>query len=126
MTSKLWTGIVTDQVQASKDFYRRLFGAELVYEGEGGWFVLLRVGHSELGFMQPGLATQAPIFRPAFAGQGVWIAVDVGVVDAEYRRVRALGAPIEVELRDEPWGDRHFVVRDPNGIGVDVVQRVGG
>lgn len=27
-------------------------------------------------------------------------------------------------LRDEPWGDRHFVVVDPNGIGVDVVQRL--
>lgn len=26
-------------------------------------------------------------------------------------------------LRDEPWGDRHFVVVDPNGIGVDIVQR---
>ncbi|MBD0256676.1 MAG: glyoxalase, partial [Cytophagales bacterium] len=31
------------------------------------------------------------------------------------------GVPIEVELRDEPWGDRHFAIVDPNGIGVDIV-----
>lgn len=121
---RLWTGIVTDKVRSSRDFYTRLFGAEVVYEGEGDWFVLLRIGDSELGFMQPALPSQAEIFRPAFAGQGVWIAVDVADAASEYRRLETLGAPIEVGLRDEPWGDRHFVVRDPNGIGVDVVQRL--
>ncbi|MCA1925220.1 MAG: VOC family protein [Thiobacillus sp.] len=121
---KLWTGIVTEAVQASKDFYTRLFGAEVVYEGEGGWIVLLRLGESELGFMQPGLASQAPIFRPAFDGRGVWLALEVADAEAEQQRLAALGVPIEAALRDEPWGDRHFVVRDPNGIGVDIVQRL--
>jgi uncharacterized glyoxalase superfamily protein PhnB len=36
---------------------------------------------------------------------------------------RGLGISIEVPIRDEPWGDRHFAVLDPNGIPVDVVQR---
>jgi uncharacterized glyoxalase superfamily protein PhnB len=54
----------------------------------------------------------------------VWIAIDVEDVEAEQARLRALRVPIECALREEPWGDRHFVVVDPNGIGVDVVQRV--
>lgn len=119
---KLWSGVITHKVQESKDFYVSVFGCEVLYEGDDGWFVLLRLGESELGFMRPGLASQAPLFRAAFAGQGVWVAVDVDDVDAHYARIRALGVPIEVDLRDEPWGDRHFVVVDPNGIGVDVVQ----
>lgn len=122
---KLWTGIVTDKVQQSKDFYTRLFACEVIYQGEGSWVVLLRLGDSELGFMKPNQSSQAVIFHPAFEGRGVWIAVDVEDADAEYKRMQALGVPIEVDLRDEPWGDRHFVVVDPNGIGVDVVQRVG-
>lgn len=122
---KLWTGIVTDKVQQSKDFYTGLFGCEVLHEEEGGWFVLLRLGDSELGFMKPNQGSQAAVFRPAFEGRGVWIAVEVEDADAEYKRMQALGVPIEVDLRDEPWGDRHFVVVDPNGIGVDVVQRVG-
>ncbi len=119
---KVWSGVVTEKVQESKDFYVRLFGFEVIYEGEGGWFVLLQLGDSELGFMRPNLETQAEIFRPAFQGQGVWIAVDVEDVETEYQRIKALGVPIEAAIRDEPWGDRHFVVVDPNGIGIDVVQ----
>lgn len=121
---KIWAGIITDKVEASKDFYVRLFGAEVVYEGEGGWFVLLRLGESELGFMRPGLPSQAPIFRSAFGGQGIWLTFEVADAEGELQRLRALGVPIEMTLRDEPWGDRHFVIRDPNGIGVDIVQRL--
>ena len=123
---KLWSGVVTEKVQESKDFYVRIFGCNVIYEGEGGWFVLLKLGSGELGFMQPNLESQAAIYRPAFQGQGVWIVVDVADVDSEYQRLQTIGVPIEVSLRDEPWGDRHFVVVDPNGIGVDVVQRSHG
>ena len=38
-----------------------------------------------------------------------------------YQLIKASGTPIAVELRDEPWGDRHFAIVDPNGIGVDIV-----
>lgn len=47
---KLWPGVVTEKVQESKDFYVRLFGSEVIYEGEDGWFVLLQFGSSEIGF----------------------------------------------------------------------------
>lgn len=120
---KFWTGVITDKVAESKDFYVRLFGCEVRYEGEGGWFVLLALGESELGFMQPELASQAPVFRAAYPGQGMWITVHVDDAEQEYARLKALGVAIDTPLRDEPWGDRHFVVVDPNGIGVDVVQR---
>jgi catechol 2,3-dioxygenase-like lactoylglutathione lyase family enzyme len=121
---KIWSGVITEKVQESKDFYVRLFDCEIVYEGEGGWIVLLQQGSSEIAFMKPELESQAAIFRPAFQGQGLWFAVDVDDVDAQYQRLTAMGVPIEAPMRDEPWGDRHFVVVDPNGIGVDVVQRI--
>lgn len=119
---KFWSGVVTNEVQESKDFYVRLFGCEVVYEGEDEWFVLLQLGDSQLGFMKPDLPSQPGIYRMAFHGQGMWVAVDVEDVDAEYARITSLGVPIESALRDEPWGDRHFVVVDPNGIGIDIVQ----
>lgn len=119
---KIWTGIITDKVTQSKEFYTQLFGCELVFESE--WFVLLQLGDSELGFMLPDLEEQAPIFRSTSDGKGMWVAIDVDNVDAEYDRIKKLGEKIEYEIRDEPWGDRHFVLRDPNGIGVDIVQHV--
>lgn len=118
---KLWSGVITDKIRESKDFYVSLFGCEVIYESD--WFVLLQLGTGEFGFMLPNHESQASIFQSAFQGQGIWVAIDVDDVDAEYERIQAMGIPIEVELRDEPWGDRHFAVIDPNGVGVDVVQR---
>lgn len=121
---QLWSGIVTDKVQQSKEFYTRLFNANVLYEGEHGWFVLLQIGTNELGFMLPDQPTQADIFRRPYSGQGLWLTIEVDDVQAYYDHFIALQQPLVQGLRDEPWGDRHFVISDPNGIGVDVVQRI--
>lgn len=122
---KLWTGIVTEKLNESKDFYTRLFGCQLIYEAE--WFVLLELGGSELGFMKPGLGFQAEVFQKPMQADhtGMWLTIDVEDAQAEYARLQQAGVPVAMELRDEPWGDRHFVVLDPNGIPVDLVQRIG-
>ncbi len=117
---KLWSGIITDHLDASKAFYVRAFGCEVVFESE--WFVLLQLGDSQLGFLTSNHESQAPIFQRPYLKQGAWIAIDVDDVDAEYDRIRSLDIPIEVPIRDEPWGDRHFVIVDPNGVGVDIVK----
>jgi uncharacterized glyoxalase superfamily protein PhnB len=51
----------------------------------------------------------------------VYLTIEVDDVDTLYQQLKARGVPIEVELRNEPWGDRHFAILDPNGIGVDIV-----
>lgn len=117
---KIWTGVITEKVKESKAFYTRLFNCEVVFDSD--WFVLLQSGETELGFMLPNLEEQASVFREATNGKGLWIVIDVDDVDAEYGRIKSLNVAIEVEMRDEPWGDRHFVLKDPSGIAVDVVQ----
>ncbi|MFI9822359.1 VOC family protein [Streptomyces sp. NPDC052013] len=49
------------------------------------------------------------------------LSVEVEDVDAVHARVRASGAEIVRELRDEEWGVRRFFVRDPNGRVVNVL-----
>jgi len=46
----------------------------------------------------------------------------IEVEDAEYERIKNPGVKTEMEIRDEPWGDRHFAFCDPNGIAIDVVR----
>ena len=121
---KLWSGIITENLQASKDFYVGVFDCTVIYDSD--WFALLQLGDSQLGFMLPNLETQAHLFQNAFLGQGIWLAIDVDDAKVEYERIQTMGIPIEVELRDEPWGDRHFAIVDPNGIGIDIVQRIEG
>ncbi len=56
----------------------------------------------------PNLDSQAGVFKSAFEGKGMWLVFDVKDVDAEYKRFQSMGVPIEVALRNEPWGDRHW------------------
>lgn len=68
------------------------------------------------------METQAPIFQAPFQGEGVYITIEVENVDRWYEKLKSKKLPIAVELKDEPWGDRHFSVLDPNGIGIDFVR----
>lgn len=111
--------IITTKIAETKAFYIDRLGFELVFESE--FYVLLTGFGDRISFLLPQHPTQAPIFQPAFGGLGVYLTVDVEDVDAEYARIKARGVPLEVELRDEPWGDRHFAVVDPNGVGIDFV-----
>jgi catechol 2,3-dioxygenase-like lactoylglutathione lyase family enzyme len=120
-TMKLNAGIITPKLKESRDFYTRVLNFGVTFENE--FYLLLHTpGHqAEIGFLLPEHASQQPLFHPAFPGKGVFFTIEVPDVDAEYKRIKALGIPIAVALRDEPWGDRHFAVVDPNGVGIDLV-----
>jgi uncharacterized glyoxalase superfamily protein PhnB len=44
--------------------------------------------------------------------------------DAEYERARAAGLPILLALRDEAFGQRHFITADPNGVLIDIIKPI--
>lgn len=116
---KLNPGIVTRRLAESKAFYLGL-GFELVFEND--WYVLLQLNGQELAFMQPELGFQKPVFQREYAGCGLWLTIELDDVDAAFEKAKASGVAIEFEPLDEPWGDRHFAVLDPNGIPVDFVR----
>lgn len=116
---KLNPGIVTRRLAESKSFYLKL-GFELIFEND--WYVLLQLNGQELAFMQPGLDSQKPMFRREYPGHGMWLTVELTDVDAAFDKAKASGIPVEFGPLDEPWGDRHFAVLDPNGIPVDFVR----
>jgi catechol 2,3-dioxygenase-like lactoylglutathione lyase family enzyme len=115
-----YNGIVTSQLLESKEFYTKNLGFSVKFENE--WFVLLERDGRELAFMQPNLEFQNQIFRSEYGGKGLWLTVEVADVEAEYKRIQNLAVPIIVELRQEDWGETHFSIADPNGIGVDFVK----
>lgn len=55
---------------------------------------------------------------------GLLINFEIEDVDSEYERAKASGLPILLELRDEPFGQRHFITRDPNGVLIDVIKPI--
>lgn len=118
---KLNAGIVTSKLEETKAFYTSVLNFGVTFENE--FYLLMHTPNhqAELSFLLPNHPTQSPLFQKPFTGQGMYITIEVDNVDQEYERITKTGVEVAFVLRDEPWGDRHFAIVDPNGIGIDIV-----
>lgn len=55
---------------------------------------------------------------------GLLINFEVEDVDNEYDWATKAGLPILLEIKDEPWGQRHFITQDPNGVLIDIIKPI--
>lgn len=119
---KLNAGIVTEKLTESKTFYTEILDFGVTFENE--FYLLLHTpdNSAELSFLLPEHPSQAPIFQKSFSGQGVFLTIEVNDVDKAYKELKDKDVNIIVDIKDEPWGDRHFAIQDPNGIGIDIVK----
>ena len=118
---KLNAGIITEKLQESKKFYIEVLDFAISFENE--FYLLLHTPNqsAEISFLKPNHPSQKPIFQSKFSGKGVYLTIEVENVDEVYKQIREKGVQMEIEIRDEPWGDRHFAIVDPNGVGIDIV-----
>jgi catechol 2,3-dioxygenase-like lactoylglutathione lyase family enzyme len=118
---KLNAGIITNKLQESKKFYTNVLNFGVSFENE--FYLLLHTPDKkfELSFLLPNHPTQQRLFQNAFNGDGMYLTLEVDDVDQLYQTIKTRNVPIKIELRNEPWGDRHFAIQDPNGVGIDVV-----
>ena len=118
---KLNAGIITSKMAETKAFYTKYLNFNVTFENEFYLLMSTPNGQASLSFLLPNHPTQQALFQSAFQGQGMYLTIEVENVDELYEKIKKLGANIEIDLRDEPWGDRHFAIKDPNGIGIDLV-----
>src|SRR5262249_38135539 len=124
----LFPVIITPAVAEARDFYLQHFDFHVVFEAN--WYVQLHAPRAdggvplELAFMSPDLTDQPFPLRPAFNGQGMIVTIETHNVDALYQKLRDAGYDMIVDLQNEPWGQRHFLLRDPSGIFLDVVKQI--
>lgn len=118
---KLNAGIITEKLEATKAFYTETLGFGIAFEND--FYLLMHTpdGSAQLSFLKPNHPSQQPIFRPAFNGKGVYLTIEVEDVDKIYEQLKKEETEIVFEIRSESWGDRHFAVEDPNGVGIDIV-----
>ena len=122
MTS-LFPDVCAEDVAACRDFYTRLLDLKVVFDSD--WYVQLQ--HPEdariqLAFVQRDHdSVPAGDRRPA---SGVLITFECDDATALHARAAELGLEIVQPLRDEAWGQRHFMTRDPAGLVVDVVEMI--
>jgi catechol 2,3-dioxygenase-like lactoylglutathione lyase family enzyme len=118
---RLNAGILTKKLSETKSFYTKNLGFGIKFENE--FYLLLKTPNEKdtLSFLLPNHPTQQSFFHKPFLGTGMYLTIEVTNVDELYEEIKRKGVEIKVEIRDEPWGERHFAIEDPNGIGIDIV-----
>jgi catechol 2,3-dioxygenase-like lactoylglutathione lyase family enzyme len=118
---KLNAGFIISKIPETKKFYTTVLQMEVAFENE--FYLLLQTagGTDQISFLLPDHESQQPLFKPAFVGKGAYLTIEVENVDEVYEKIKKMKIPVVIPMRDEPWGDRHFAIVDPNGIGIDIV-----
>jgi uncharacterized glyoxalase superfamily protein PhnB len=104
-------------------FYRTLL--DLDVRVDVGWYAELsgeREPAATVALVQRGHAS-VPSGFDAVRG-GVLVSVVVDDVTESYARAATMPVEIAQDLRDENFGQRHFMVVDPDGFLVDVIEMI--
>lgn len=117
--------LTVDDVPASSKFLATHFGYTERMAADGFASLGRDDAAVDVVFLRRGIEVLPEPLREQTA-TGVIMAFVVDNLEAEQERLRAEGVEITLPLREEPWGERLFMVADPNGISYELVEWVAG
>ncbi|RJF68243.1 VOC family protein [Rhodopseudomonas palustris] len=115
--------IMTDDVRGTARFYASHFGFRALFDSD--WYVHLQSADDptvNLAVLDGAHRTIPEAGRGKVSG--LILNFEVEDPDAEYARLQAAGLPILLALRDEAFGQRHFITADPNGVLIDIINPI--
>ncbi|AOF90904.1 VOC family protein [Sinorhizobium sp. RAC02] len=122
-TTSYYPVIMTDDVAGTAAFYETHFKFESLFDS--GWYNHLQSREDEkvtLAVLDGAHSTIPAVGRGKVSG--LLLNFEVEDVDAVYDALRAARLPILLDLRDEDFGQRHFITADPNGVLIDVIKPI--
>lgn len=122
-TTSSYPVIMTRDVAATAAFYVRHFRYRALFTSD--WYVHLQSAEqssNNLAVLDGNHHTVPEQARGQVSG--LILNFEVDDPDAVYREIMAAGLPILTPLRDEPFGQRHFITADPNGVLIDVIKPI--
>jgi catechol 2,3-dioxygenase-like lactoylglutathione lyase family enzyme len=117
--------LTVDDVPASSKFLAAHFGYTERMAADGFASLGRDDAAVDVVFLRRGIEVLPEPLRDQTAA-GAIVAFVVDDLEAEQDRLRAEGVEITLPLREEPWGERLFMVTDPNGISYELVEWAAG
>ena len=113
--------LIVNNLDKAQSFYINNFGFSIAFQNE--WYLhLVSESGIQVAFMLPNQPTQPDIFKKQYDGNGFILSLEVDDADQAYSHAKNNLLDIALDLKSEEWGQRHFAIKDPNGIYIDVVQ----
>jgi uncharacterized glyoxalase superfamily protein PhnB len=117
--------MVVSNLEAIKQFYETVFGFNIAFYDPDFYLHLVSPSTGvQLGFLVPEHSSQPEFLHALMATDGYVISLEVKDASAAYAQANELDLKIAIELKEESWGQIHFMLQDPAGIRVDVVQQL--
>lgn len=120
MINSFYPVIMSNKIKESKDFYMKYFNFELTFEND--WYISLKSEDNiELAIINSAHSTIPEKFRNL--SQGIILNIEVDNVNNEYKKlISTNNLPVISDIKDEEFGQRHFIIEDPNGILIDIIE----
>lgn len=117
--------MVTNNLDAVKQFYEAVFGFTAAFYDSNFYLHLISPNNNiQLGFLLPDLANQPGYLHPTMSPEGYVLSLEVKDAALAYSEAKRMDLNIVMALKQEEWGQIHFMIQDPAGIHVDVVQHL--
>ena len=120
MIHSIYPVLMTEKLQETARFYKTWFGFTETFSSD--WYISLsHPDGGELAMIDAGHESIASNYRRSV--NGMILNIEVENVTQMYDDIRKQNEGIiAMALRDEAWGQRHFMMQDPNGILVAVIE----
>jgi len=116
---------VVNDLAKMKSFYETRFGFISEFFQEDFYLHLLQPESKvQLAFMVPEHPSQPGFLQSSASAEGMVISLEVDAAKTAYEQARQAGMDIVFEYREEEFGVAHFMVKDPAGLVIDVVEHL--
>lgn len=114
---------VSADIEILASYYQATFGFEAVFLDPSFYLHLKHpLNGTEIGFLVPDHPSQPAMLHAAANHEGYVLSFEVADARTAFAAAEALELDIAMPFREEPWGQRHFMVRDPGGLVLDIVE----
>jgi len=117
--------MVAENLEAVKQFYETVFGFKAVFYDENFYLHIISPNNSiQLGFLLPNLVNQPEFLHSVMSSEGFVISLEVKNAASAYSEAQKMNLNVIMDLKQEEWGQIHFIIQDPAGFSIDIVQHL--
>ena len=122
MLQSIYPVLLTEKLNESNEFYKTHFGFAEIFKND--WYISLsHPNNGELALIDVYHNTIPDFYQSVVRGMFLNIEVDDAAQLYDYIADRSSHI-IVTPLQEEDYGYLHFMVQDPNGILVDIIQKI--
>lgn len=115
--------LVAENLGKLKEFYETQFGFRTDFYQEDFYLHLQQPDSGiQLAFMVPNHPSQPDFLRSSASCSGMVISLEVAAAKPAFDEATKAGLDIFFTLKTEEFGLTHFMVRDPAGFAIDIVE----